>query len=339
MYANPECALTYRDLLTGYFPAPAPIIDGFVEEGTVANWSGLWGAGKTWLALCAARAVASGTTFLCHFPTRQGKVLMIDQENTPGGIQARLKALEAALPLGPDLPISFRFVHGVRIDELPGFQIIDRVIGEEQPALVFFDSWIRFMAVNENNAVAVAQVNENIRSLVLQHGCAIVLLDHIRKRPPGGVTDDPADRTRGSGEKVGFVENALTIERSRDDRDALIVHPLKRRYGELLSAFRVGFEVDPATGGVALRYRGDAGAEETIGKPGLVVQAIAALQRQWGEDAADVQAIRVWLEWSESTTRRVLRGMVEAGQLRARTVRPRGGRGTNRTVYEVVEDR
>jgi AAA domain len=339
MSDDADRTLTYAELMEGDYSAPRPIIAEFIEEGTVANWSGLWGTGKTWMALTGARAVASGTSFLCNFPTVQGDVLYVDQENTPGGIQDRLRALDRAHPLGRDLPIKFRFVNGVRLDDLDGFRVLDRIFGEEKPRLVYLDSWIRFMAVNENNAVAVALVNESIRSLVLTHGCAIGILDHIRKRPPGGGNDDPSDRTRGSGEKIGFVENALTIERSRDDKGALIVHPLKHRYGELLAPFRVQFAVDPVTKAVALRYQGERPAEE-IGKPGKIVEAIAGLKKQWGEDAADATTITGWLEWSESTTRRVLRDMVRAGLLRTRTVRPKdGGKGANRSVYDVVEER
>jgi len=334
-----EKILTYTELMDGHFPLPSPLIENFIEEGTVSLWSALWGTGKTWLELEAARAVASGTSFLCHFPTVQGDVLILDQENIAGKIQERFRAMDRARPLPRDLPIKHCTLRGVRLDDLEGFRTIDGILSREKPKLVFLDSWIRFMAANENNAVAVAMVNENVRALVAAHGCAIATLDHIRKRPAGGGVDDPSDRTRGSGEKLGFVENALTIERSRDDKDLLIVHPLKRRYGELTGSFRIKFDVDRVDGSVSLRYCGDAVKEEA-GKPGMVVEAIAALKVQWGEDAADATTITGWLEWSESTTRRVLRTMVIAGQLRTRTLRPKsGGAGTNRTVYDVAEAR
>ena len=325
--------LTYGDLMTGHYPAPEPLIADHLEAGTVANWSGLWGTGKTWCSTAAARAVASGTDYLGQFPARQGDVLVVDQENTQGGMQARLKAMERAAPLGSDLPITFAFLHGVRLDDLEGFRTLDRIIGQHRPALVVLDSWIRFMAANENNAVAVALVNENIRSLVLAHGCSVVVLDHIRKAPPGG-TDDPNSRTRGSGEKIGFVENALTIERSRDDKHLRIVHPLKRRYGPLGDPYAVVFDHDAETGAVSLTCTGDVSTDAT-GRPGEVLEAIAALKAQLGhEDAADATTVAGWLGWSESTARRHLKRLIDVGLVRTRTVRPQSGKGANRTVYD-----
>src|SRR4051812_17166099 len=98
--------LSYSELLAGNYPPPEPIINGLIEKGTVANWSAVWGTGKTWMALCAARAVASGLPFLDHFPTRQGSVLMLDQENTPGGLQERMRNLNLTTPVDNDIPIT-----------------------------------------------------------------------------------------------------------------------------------------------------------------------------------------------------------------------------------------
>jgi len=171
---------------------------------------------------------------------------------------------------------------------------------------------------------------------VLTHGVSTILLDHIRKAPPGG-TDDPNSRTRGSGEKIGFVENALTIERSKDDKHLRIVHPLKRRYGPLSDPYAVLFDHDAETGAFSLTCKGDVSADET-GRPGEVLESIAALKEQLtDEHAADVTTIAGWLGWSESTTRRHLKRLAEVGLVRTRTVRPHSGKGANRTVYDVGE--
>jgi len=86
--------LTLKDLMTGDYPPPVPLVEGLLVEGGAAVWSALWGTGKTWLALELARCVAAGDSFLCHFPTKQGKVLFLDQEGTPGGHKDRLVKLE-----------------------------------------------------------------------------------------------------------------------------------------------------------------------------------------------------------------------------------------------------
>jgi len=129
-------SLTYHDLMAGDFPPPGPLVENLMVAGGASVWSALWGTGKTWLALELARAVAAGTTFLCHFQTVQGKALYLDQEGVPGGHQERLRLLEQGNPLGPDLDIVFKYCSGLHLTDFEDFCTIDKMVAVEKPSLV-----------------------------------------------------------------------------------------------------------------------------------------------------------------------------------------------------------
>jgi len=153
------------------------------------------------------------------------------------------------------------------------------------------------------------------------------------------VSDQPEDRTRGSGEKLAGVDNGLTFEKSREDTGVLMAYPIKTRWNADLKPFRVRFGSDSDTGAVSLRWIGDASAEEIkkeLGKSIIVAKAIAALQEQFGPDITTETTIQGYCEWSESVTRRVLSEMVKAGQVRTRKIDSSGGRRP--TVYDLSED-
>lgn len=63
--------------------APPPmLIDGFLTKGTVMGITAMPGVGKSWLAMEAARAVATGTKFLGKFQAQQSGVLFVGSDSS-----------------------------------------------------------------------------------------------------------------------------------------------------------------------------------------------------------------------------------------------------------------
>jgi len=133
------------------------------------------------------------------------------------------------------------------------------------------------------------------------------------------------------------VDNGLTVEKMKDKPGTLLAYPIKARWSADLSPFRIAFASDPAVNEVTLRWDGEASKEEVAkepGKPVLLARAVAELKQQWGENAATVMSLQGHLGWSDAATRRVIAGMVDAGQLTSHEGISTGGRKA--TCFDVV---
>ena len=91
--------ITYEYLLANPPKEPEWLVDTLFPAGTVNVLAGDGGVGKSWLALHLSLCVATGYKFLGIFPVRQGKVLLIDEENLNVLIWQRLKKLAAGMKL------------------------------------------------------------------------------------------------------------------------------------------------------------------------------------------------------------------------------------------------
>ncbi len=105
---KPYAPVTLPELLDG----PTEIdwlIDGVVPIPTSGILAGDSGIGKTWMVLDLAIAVATGESWLGHFNTQQGTVLIVDEDNAELLLRVRLLKLLAGRNLKqPDeVPISF----------------------------------------------------------------------------------------------------------------------------------------------------------------------------------------------------------------------------------------
>ena len=332
---------TYRHdaFLAAHFEAPAPLIEGVLEAGTANNWGGPPGVGKTWLALEAARAVASGRPWLGQFPTQQAAVLVVDQEGHKAGMQERARLLNLADPLPADVPFFLTVASGLAVDDPSGgYARLDALLGKFAPGLLILDSFTRFHRANENDAGELADVNASLRQLMQEHGCALVLIDHTRKRSPLQVKDDPANRLRGSNEKMAFVDGALVADKSKTTPNGLVVTPTKHRYGPLQDPFAVELQTDDESGAIRLAYTGHVSQEESS-RPGDVLDAIHAIKGDAGEGKATVQAIAAWMGVSDSSAGRYLKRLEQAG-LVVRRQRPKqlGAKGRPPDYFDVPSE-
>jgi len=223
----------------------APIIPP-KSTGLLAGDSGV---GKTWLTLGLALDVALGQDWLGQFPTRQGKVLIVDEENADLLLRVRLAALLKARGLKPEaIPIQFLIGIGVnftptkdnkgRVTASSGYTKLLRTIKQYQPALVIFDSLTRCHSSNENAAGEMSQVFANVKKLVNETNTSVLFTHHIRKGSAGG-NGDSGQRIRGSTDIRAFCDYTLMVDKAPDG--VLVTHD-KSRWSVPVAPFGVKFE-------------------------------------------------------------------------------------------------
>jgi hypothetical protein len=92
---------TASELCSGFPKLREAIIEGLLRRGEIGNLISGPKAYKSWLLLCLAVCVAMGWPWL-GFPTRKGRVLLIDWELAPGTLGKRIQAVCNALGITPD---------------------------------------------------------------------------------------------------------------------------------------------------------------------------------------------------------------------------------------------
>ena len=183
--AIPFKTLTLAELLDG----PTEI-DWLVEQIIPPTSSGILAGnsdvGKTWLTLELAIAVATGEDWLGHFPTRQGKVLIVDEENADLLLRVRLlKLLEDRGLDESNLPIEFLIGNGILISphKRKGTSDIEfnltykrlaATIDNLKPALVIFDSLTRIHGEDENSSNKMAGLFNGVKRLVDSSGASLL---------------------------------------------------------------------------------------------------------------------------------------------------------------------
>lgn len=192
------------------------LIADFVPERSVTLISAEPGAGKTYLALAIAGAVADGSPFAGR-TTAKRPVLYVDRENPVAVIKKRLGQL------GIKEDASLR-IWGTWLSEPPP-DPEDRRIRDlaSKGGLIVFDSLVAFHPGNENDASETRKFMNAFRQLASLGG-TVVLLHHSGK-------SETAKQYRGSSDVKASVDAAYLIRRSdtSGEIDRLDLEPFKGR--------------------------------------------------------------------------------------------------------------
>lgn len=202
------------------------------------------GAGKSWLVSHLACSVTTGRKFLDHFDVAgRSQVILIDEEQSLLEVWRRLERLCNAYAYKPGDLNRFRYFSRpkLNIDRDPkGFAkfVDDRrdelILGHKEddgPGLIIIDSLTRIHRTSENDAIQMAEMLENLRSVAKRLASSLLFVHHTRKTMQDlrgkKVEPDPSHAFRGTSDLRAFVDQHWFLQRI-DNRRARFVHDKHR---------------------------------------------------------------------------------------------------------------
>jgi hypothetical protein len=226
---KPRRFLNTSDFTAQTASGPGYVVKGLLSRHSHALMYGPPGAGKSFLALDLAYAVAQGREWMGH-KVNGGIVVYIPFEGG-GGMGKRVRALVAKYGHAPD----FRVIENpdYNLQELSGRQALGQdlaaALGDEKPALIAFDTLARVLRGDENSAKDMGGLNSAIAALIEATGCCALLVHHSGK--------DASRGARGSSALLGALDTEIQI----DDNQ---IRATKQRDFELGAP--IGFKLAPA---------------------------------------------------------------------------------------------
>lgn len=159
-----------------------PVIDGMARAGEVMNIISYSKVGKSWLLYSLLLCVTAGMRWLGRFPTKRGRVLLIDNELHPETLAMRIRHVANKLGIDDLTKLDVLTLRGnlCSLDELQ--QRLAR-IPPDTYCLIAIDAKYRMTndADNENDNSAETRFYNMIDKLAGQTGALIVLVHHASK--------------------------------------------------------------------------------------------------------------------------------------------------------------
>lgn len=192
------------------------LIPGIIAEG-LTLLGGSPKGGKTYLAYALALAVATDGVWCGHWRTEAGKVLYISLEDDANDSHLRMDELMPHAPLRPGQLI---FLHGA--ESLPSFgdgliAWMGEAMAMHAPRLIIIDpiSYLYVLKKNGNQFEETKDMLVPLRELGKTHHCAMVCLDHRRKRSRDDVL--MVDTLYGSVAKQAVADGIIMVNRDHED--------------------------------------------------------------------------------------------------------------------------
>ncbi len=179
-------------------PKPPELIRGILRRGHKMLIAGPSKAGKSFLLMELAIAIAEGGTWL-GFPCVQGKVLYVNLEIDPASCIDRFiriyDRLGVALPHRENITVWNLRGHALPLDKL--VPILVRRMKDEQFAAVIIDPIYKVITGDENNASDMGAFCNQFDKICTEMGAAAIYCHHHSKGAQGG--KKAMDRASGSG--------------------------------------------------------------------------------------------------------------------------------------------
>lgn len=172
-----------------------PVVENLLREGETLNVIGSSKAGKSWLTLDFAIAVATGIPWLDRYETVAGDVLIIDNELHPETSANRIPKVAAARGIAMDRIRDHIFVENLRgrLQDIFALEPYFAAIPPRRYKVIVLDAFYRFMPVggDENDNGTMANVYNLIDRYAALLGCCFVMIHHSTKGNQSGksVTD------------------------------------------------------------------------------------------------------------------------------------------------------
>jgi archaellum biogenesis ATPase FlaH len=289
-------------------PDPVYLIDGVLPANVLGVLYGAPGAGKSFIALDMALAIASGREWLGR-ETRQGKVLYVAAEGALG-MKLRIAAYQLRHAIPGDsirfLPVPFDARSSKSRDAIVA------VLAENafKPDLIIVDTLARVaVGADENSAQQMGEVVEGFETLRRGTEATILVIHHTRKDGEG---------FRGSSALEGAVDVMIECTAEKDALGAALKCK-KMKDDEPFDEIAVEFEkVDLPGGRSSLVVAGK--LDRMLAATEADQEVLKVLETSFAETGA---THKEWREASlaeagiaDKTFNRVIKKLREAGKVR-----------------------
>jgi RecA-family ATPase len=281
---------------------PEFLVHGLIPEKGITALSGHPGSGKSWFMLHLAKSVASGESFLNTFRTKQGKVLIVDEEQGAWEQRRRMELLGYS----SELPIYFYCQNGFKLDNEKHLNLLLKTIREQEIGLLMIDPFAAVHSQDENSAEGAQKVLEGMQKFTAA-GATVLFIHHHRKSAMG--SSGGAQSLRGSSAYSGRLDSHITVEK-KDDSHAvqnLEIEHVKSRRGKNVSKFKIVLtqDLDIPESLVELTY---APYEEYVVKKTEAKSLITAFLAT--EDATKEEIIKAVQDEAEIGTRNITQALL-----------------------------
>jgi hypothetical protein len=258
---------TLTELYQEEFPEVMWLAEDLIPLGGITAITGDSNTYKSFLTNSLASCVSLGEKFLGNFTTHKGKVLVIDEENHRRFIRKRFEDMS----IDPSDDVMFFSQLGIKLDKENSTKALKDFLDRERPALVIFDSLVRFHSKEENSATEMSKVMNEMRKLTADDRAVVII--HHHKKDQGFQKKGGSQSVRGSSDIFASLDCHISVER-KDEH--LILSQNKLRMQLQLDPFKVMLELTP-NGGISFSYGGtDTTQQDRILEVGEEIKALLA---------------------------------------------------------------
>ena len=214
------------------YPLTRWLVSGLIADGlTIIGGSPK--SGKSYLGYALALATARPALWCQHWHVEAGPVIFLSLEDDEADSAQRLQELAPMTRLPPG---RLRFVNGQ--EHVPGFgqgfvPWVEEILTNYQPRLLVIDpiSYLYVLKRTGNQFEETKDMLFPLRWLGKKYRCAIVCIDHRRKRSKDDVSI--FDTLHGSVAKIAVADALLMVE--RDESEMTVAALVRKGKDQMLS--------------------------------------------------------------------------------------------------------
>lgn len=246
--------ITDTELLAIEYPEEEWIIDKVIPQTGFVMFVGEAGAGKSYIALDAIRAITTEMLFLDHFEVKTpGNILVIDMENGLRRLQKRMKGMGFS---GTNNIYFLKYpeLFGLLEENVLFMESVANLIKTKNIVMVVLDSFIDFIeSGSENTAEDTNKIFKAFRSIAPE--IAYFVLHHDTK-PQGREQRTAGQKTRGSTNIMAQLVNQFYITKTKNPK-IINIEQGKARDSEPVAKFTIEFITGEDQQMSGFRYLGE----------------------------------------------------------------------------------
>lgn len=223
--------MTAEDLLDQYPDLERPVFDGLLRVGETMNLIATSKARKSWLVLAMGLSVVMGRPWLGQFLTRQGRVMIIDNELSRKTIAYRLRIVMQAMQITKADLAGRLCIKSLR-GQLKDLRQLADEVSKIKPGyfdLVVLDAFYRLLpaGVDENSNSDITQLYNVIDNTMDKIGAACIVVHHSSKGNQSGKS--VVDTGSGAGAMARAADTHVAMRQHEYD-DVMVVESVARSW-------------------------------------------------------------------------------------------------------------